>query len=484
MKKIKEFLHLRSVRAVFICLLLSIFGIVGGFYTTKHVIAATKSRFEKLELFNKVLYLIETQYYKEVDTEKLIQGAIRGMMDTLDPHSAFLDKDVFEKMQEDTQGEFGGIGVEVTQKDGIIIIITPIEDSPAYRAGIHPGDKIVEINHESIIGFTLDKAIEKMKGGTKSKLILGISRDGVEGIKQFELQREIIKTKPVKSYLVDKNVGLLRLTQFQKDLADHMAKEIESLKSQASKNGGLNSIILDLRYNPGGLLEEAVNVASVFLEGGIVVSTEGRNSKEKEIRYVKKTGYKELKLPVGVLINGATASASEIVAGALQDAGRAVIMGTRSFGKGSVQTVSKIDNDTGVKLTIAQYMTPKGRKIQAIGIVPDVELPEYNGDIEDFAEETEFTREIDLRNHLTATEETADEKKLREEKENAERLQRIKRFQEDSAVSNNDEENDKKKRKKNKNQDIFLKYDPVNDFQVQQAIKFIKGIGIVKKLSF
>lgn len=444
--------------------------------------AAKKSRYEKLELFNKILYLIESQYYREVDTEKLIEGAMNGMMNTLDPHSAFLDKEIFAKMQEETSGEFGGLGIEVTQKDGLLVIITPIEDSPAYKAGIKPGDKIVEINHESMVGVSLEQAIDRLRGKTKSKIILGIAREGADGVKNFELTREIVYLKPVKYELINDNYAYIRLTQFQKKSAEYIADAIVKMKAKIPNKLGLKGIILDLRSNPGGLLDEAVDVSSIFLKDGIVVSTEGRDPKNKEIRYVKKSGHKELDVPVIVLINGSTASASEIVSGALQDAKRAIIMGTQSFGKGSVQSVAKIDDQMGVKLTIAQYMTPSGRKIQAIGIKPDVIIDEVEADfVENNKKESTFIREKDLKNHLTATIESAEERKLREESELQERIERTERYKQSR------EKKKKGKVAKDVNEtddEDNRKINPKEDYQVNQAINYLKNIGLIKSLKF
>lgn len=443
--------------------------------------AAKKSRYEKLELFNKVLYLIESQYYREVDTEKLIEGAMNGMMSTLDPHSAFLDKEIFAKMQEETSGEFGGLGIEVTQKDGLLVIITPIEDSPAFKAGIKPGDKIVEINHQSMVGVSLEQAIDHLRGKTKSKIILGIAREGVDGVKNFELTREIVYLKPVKYELINDNYGYVRLTQFQKKSAEYISDAIIKMKAQIPNKLGLKGIILDFRSNPGGLLDEAVDVSSIFLKDGIVVSTEGRDPKNKEIRYVKKSGHKELDVPVIVLTNGSTASASEIVAGALQDAKRAIIMGTQSFGKGSVQSVAKIDDQIGVKLTIAQYMTPSGRKIQAVGIKPDVVIDEVEADfVESNKKESSFIREKDLKNHLTATIETVEEKTVREESELKERIERTERYRQMRE----------KKKKVKVDKDLVdndgdgKKISPKDDYQVNQAINYLKNIGLIKSLKF
>ncbi len=431
-----------------------------------------RSRFEQLELFNKVLHLIETQYYRPVDTEKLIEGALKGMMETLDPHSAFLNKDFFEKMQNDTAGEFGGLGLEVTQKEGVIYIITPIDDTPAFRAGILPKDKLVEINHEPIVGMTLEQAIEKMRGKVGDKIHLGILRENVDGIKHFNLKREIIKVKPVKSELLQDSYAYVRLTQFQKRSAESMEEALKSMKSKA-KNGAFGGIILDLRSNPGGLLDQAVDVSSLFLKEGIVVTTESRDPQNKDIRYVKKSGFKDLKTPIVVLVNGASASASEIVAGALQDYGRAVIMGSTSFGKGSVQTVAQLDKQTGVKLTIAQYMTPKNRKIQAVGIIPDVVIEEMNQDEFDKGlSEDRYIREKDLKNHLTATIETEDEKKAREASERVERANRIKEMElRKTQVKNKDV-------KKDKDEDMFKTYKPSEDYQVLQAVRYLKGFKV------
>lgn len=442
-------------------------------YAAKEKISAENAhRFEQLELFNKVLHLIETQYYRQVDTEKLVEGALKGMMDTLDPHSSFLNKDFFQRMQNDTAGEFGGLGLEVASKDGVIIIITPIEDTPAFRAGIHPKDKIVEINHESIVGMSLDQAIEKMKGKNGSVVHLGISRDGHEGLKHFNIKRELIKINPVKYEMVQDNVAYVRLAQFQKRAADSVEAALKKLKAQAAKKGGLAGIILDLRANPGGLLDQAVDLSSLFLKEGLVVSTESRDPQNKDIRYVKKQGWKDLTTPIAVLINGSSASASEIVAGALQDHNRAIIMGSQSFGKGSVQTVAQLDGGTGVKLTIAQYMTPKGRRIQGVGIAPDVIIDDVDAAAFEKAKRPDrWTRERDLRNHLAATKETPEEKKAREELEAEDRQRRaaaIEKRRKELKAGKKDEE------------ELFHKYNPSEDYQVNQAVGIIKALKVLE----
>jgi carboxyl-terminal processing protease len=432
-----------------------------------------KSNFESLELFNKVLHLVEGQYYRPVDREKLIQGALKGMLATLDPHSAYLDDEIFSKMQEDTQGEFGGLGIEVTQKDGTLTVITPIEDSPADKAGIKTGDRIVEINHESTLGLTLEEAVEKMRGKSSTKITVGVLRHGEDGIRRFTMTRETIQIKPVKSEILEDNYLFIRLSQFQKRSASSMIESIQAAKEKLKAKGGLKGIVLDLRSNPGGLLDEAVNVSSIFMKTGVVVSTEGRDPKEKEIRYVKKAGYKDHETPLAVLINGSSASASEIVAGALQDSGRGIIMGSQSFGKGSVQTVAKIDEKRGVKLTIAQYMTPKERKIQAIGITPDIMLDEVEAEwISSHKKESRFIREVDLRNHLTATIETEEEKKQRLERERQEREERVAKIK---------DQQEKEKAEKNADKSN-VKVEYKDDFQVIQAVNFLKTFEVYKKL--
>ena len=452
-----------------VCLILVLF--------STFAFSAKKSRFEQLELFNKVLFLVESQYYREVDPEVLIQGAIKGMMETLDPHSSFLDKDIFKKMQEETSGEFGGLGIEVSQKDGILYVVTPIDDTPAFKAGIKPRDKIVEIDNESTVGMTLEQAVKKMRGKPNSVIQIGIVRDGVDGIKHYSIGRKIIKVRPVKSELIQEEFAFLRLSQFQKNSAVSIRKALKKLNSLAAKNGGIKGIILDLRSNPGGLLDEAVEVSSIFLDQGVVVSTEGRDPKNKEVRYVTKIGDKYLKMPLAILINGASASASEIVAGALQDHNRGIVMGSRSFGKGSVQTVAKIDEENGLKLTIAQYMTPSGKKIQAIGIKPEVELDEVDAAwVEKHkSEDDPYIREADLKNHLVSVIETAEEKKNRLEKEKNEKIGRAKRLEQ--------LKNERKTQNEGKKEDIFKKYNPKSDYQVLMAINLLKSFEVYQKFS-
>jgi len=430
------------------------------------------SRYEKLELFNRVLYLVETQYYRNVDFEKLIEGALKGMMSTLDPHSAYLPEDSFSKMEEETQGEFGGLGIEVTLKDGILVVITPIDDTPAFKAGILAGDKIVEIESESMVGTTLEEAVKKMRGKANTPITVGILREGVEGIRRVTIVRERIKVTPVKAELVEGKYAYIRLVQFQNNSAKSIASTLKKFKRKAKKKGGLRGIVLDLRSNPGGLLDEAVDVSSLFLRDGVVVSIEGRDKKFNEIKFVKKSGLKDTETPMVVLIDGSSASASEIVAGALKDHKRAILMGSRTFGKGSVQTVAKIDKKRGMKLTIAQYMTPSGKKIQAIGIAPDVKLDQVKDDWSKLTKKSNFMREKDLRGHLTATIETKEEKELRIKEEKRERKERIKRIEQ------------LKKESKKEVAEMLKRYNPEEDYQVIQAVNYLKSLETFRKLKF
>ncbi len=427
--------------------------------------AEEKSRYEKLELFSKVLHLIESRYYRHTDIEKLMQGAIKGMISTLDPHSNFLNSKFFKKITENTKGEFGGIGIEVSLKAGQLFVIAAIEDTPAHKAGIQSGDRIVEINHRSTVGMNLEEAVDIMRGKSGSEITIGIMRKGLQKVKNYTVKREIIQIKSVKTELIDDHYLYLRLTQFQKRSAESLVKALKKAQKR-----DLKGIVLDLRNNPGGLLDEAIKVASIFLNGGIVVSIEERNAKKKDIRYVLKEGRKYLETPIIVLINSSSASASEIVAGALQDHKRAVIMGTRSFGKGSVQTIAKIDDTQGVKLTVAQYKTPNGRKIQAVGIKPDILSSEYEGRYdEEMAQEIHQIRETSLKNYLTAVIETKEEEKQRLARDIAMKKQRAKKHEE-------------KERKDMKTDSSPEKRHPKEDFQIVLAVKHLKSFELVKKM--
>jgi len=321
--------------------------------------------YEELKTFSEVLTQVQKSYVDETKVKDLVQGAIRGMLSTLDPHSAYMTPDMYKEMQVETKGEFGGVGIQIGVKENRLAVIAPIEGTPAYRAGIKSGDFIIKVNDETTKDITLMDAVQKMRGPKGSKINLTIQRDGTPDPLQFTLVRDTIKIESVKSKVLD-NIGYVRLTQFQESTARDLSKVLKQFKDQK-----LQSTILDLRNNPGGLLTSAVEVSEQFLPGGkLVVYTKGRESKKDE--WIAKGKDQMDDSPMIILVNEGSASASKIVAGALQDYGRAVIVGTTSFGKGSVQTILPLGDGSGLRLTTAKYYTPKGRSIQSTGITPDI----------------------------------------------------------------------------------------------------------------
>jgi carboxyl-terminal processing protease len=321
--------------------------------------------YEELKTFSEVLTQVQKSYVDETKVKDLVQGAIRGMLSTLDPHSAYMTADMYKEMQVETKGEFGGVGIQIGVKENRLAVIAPIEGTPAYRAGVKSGDFITKVNDETTKDLTLMDAVQKMRGPKGSKVNLTIQREGTPDPLQFTLVRDTIKIESVKSKVLD-NIGYVRLTQFQESTGRDLSKVLRQFKDQK-----LQSTILDLRNNPGGLLTSAVEVSEQFLPGGkLVVYTKGRESKKDE--WISKGKDQMDDSPMIVLVNEGSASASEIVAGALQDYGRAVIVGTTSFGKGSVQTILPLGDGSGLRLTTAKYYTPKGRSIQSTGITPDI----------------------------------------------------------------------------------------------------------------
>lgn len=330
----------------------------------EHTGHATES-YEELRTFSEVLTQVQKNYVDETKVKDLVQGAIRGMLSTLDPHSAYMTPEMYKEMQVETKGEFGGVGIQIGVKDNRLAVIAPIEGTPAYRAGIKAGDFITRVNDEPTKDLTLMDAVQKMRGPKGTKVNLTIQRDGTADPLQFSLVRDTIKIESVKSKVLD-NIGYVRLTQFQEATGRDLSKALKQFKEQK-----IHSTILDLRNNPGGLLTAAVEVSEQFLPNGkLVVYTKGRESKKDEWFAKGKDQMEDA--PMIILVNEGSASASEIVAGALQDYGRAVIVGTTSFGKGSVQTILPLGDGSGLRLTTAKYYTPKGRSIQSTGITPDI----------------------------------------------------------------------------------------------------------------
>lgn len=357
--------------------------------------------YEYLKVFTEVLSIVKKNYVEEAKTKDLIYGAIKGMLNSLDPHSGFMPPEVYKDMQLDTKGEFGGIGIQIGLKDGVLTVIAPIEDTPAYNAGIKAGDKIIKINGESTRDMGLQDAVSKMRGLKGTSVAITIIREGWKDTKDFTIVRDVIKVKSVKSKVIENTIGYVKLSQFQERTAYDLEAALSDLEKQ-----NITSLILDLRNNPGGLLNCAVDVSSQFLPAGkVVVSIKGRSGEKAEYQTEdSKLSEQEVKkakmfitIPMIVLVNQGSASASEIVAGALKDWDRAVILGVQTFGKGSVQSVVPLSDGSGLRLTTARYYTPKGISIQSTGITPDiiVKLEQKNG-----AKEQTVVREKDLERHL------------------------------------------------------------------------------------
>ena len=382
----------------------------------------TGSVYEQLDLFGDIFERIRGQYVEEVEPKDLIEAAINGMLTSLDPHSSFLPPDDFDDMQVQTRGEFGGLGIEVTQEDGFVKVVSPMDDTPAAAAGIQSGDFITQVNGETLMGLLLDEAVEKMRGPVGSEIVLTIVREGVADPFDVSIIRDTIKLTAVRSRVVGDAI-ILRVTTFNDQTYPNLE---EGLKKSIEELGGIDNvsgIVLDLRNNPGGLLTQAIKVSDAFLEKGEIVSTRGRNPQDGE-RVNATGGDLAQGKPMVVLINGGSASASEIVAGALQDHRRAVVVGTKSFGKGSVQTLVPLRGDGAMRLTTARYYTPSGRSIQALGVSPDIVVkqpvqPELaEGETPPEAAEDAPTRsEADLRGVISNDSMTEDERKVYEEEQ-------------------------------------------------------------------
>jgi len=331
--------------------------------------------YKKIDLFGEVLEKINEEYVDEINQSESMDSAINGLLQSLDPYSAYLSPDNFQEMQTETSGEFGGLGIEVSMEAGVVKVISPIDDTPASRAGLKAGDYIVKINNIQVQGKSLTEAVELMRGPVGSDIELTVRRRGERKALTFNLTREIIEIQSVKSDLLDKNIGYLRLTSFNENSSQQIKKRITDF----DKEKNLKGYILDLRNNPGGLLSQAIKITDFFLDNGEIVSTKGRKSSENRRWFAKEGDLTDGK-PIIVLINYGSASASEIVAGALKDHKRAIILGDRSYGKGSVQSIIPLRNDGAIRLTIAKYYLPSGASISEVGVTPDIQIDEENDD--------------------------------------------------------------------------------------------------------
>jgi len=376
----------------------------------QHLLAGTDKTYEELKVFSDVLDIIEKNYVDPVDSKKLIQGAIRGMISSLDPHSAFLLPQSFKELQIETKGEFSGIGIVITIQDNVVTVVSPIEDSPAYKAGIKAGDQIIKVDGEETQNMMLWEAVKKMRGKKGTSVVITIRRKGQPEPMDFTIVRDIIPLESVRSHLLRPGYGYVRITNFRENTADDVNKALRRLESDETP---LKGLILDLRDNPGGLLDQAVKVADIFLDKGKIVSIKGRVKAHSKV-YTAHPDKDKHPYPLVLLINAGSASASEIVAGALQDHGRALVLGTSSFGKGSVQTVEPLRDGSGLKLTIARYYTPKGHAIQTRGIVPDIVVEQR---VLSESEDKKHPRmkEKDLKNHISAKPQEGLSEEMKEE---------------------------------------------------------------------
>jgi carboxyl-terminal processing protease len=352
--------------------------------------------FDEIRIFAEVFDKVKKDYVENINDKELIESAIRGLLEGLDPHSAYLDETAFQNLQEGTSGEFGGLGIEVSMENGFVNVIAPIDDTPAHKAGVKSGDLIIRLDDSPVKGLSLNEAVEKMRGKPGTDISLTIARKGLDQPLVLVITREIITRKSASARTLEPGYGYLRISSFQTNTANDAQRVLESLKEE--NDGNLNGLILDLRNNPGGILSGAVAISDLFLEEGLIVYTEGRINDSK-LSFSAKPVDTINKVPLIVLVNGGSASASEIVAGALQDHNRALIMGQKTFGKGSVQTILPMTNESALKLTTARYFTPSGRSIQASGITPDILIDELR--IEKIDDDVLRISEADLSGHLT-----------------------------------------------------------------------------------
>jgi carboxyl-terminal processing protease len=457
-------------------------GLIVGIMLSLHFSAVADKDIEstlpidELRAFSEVFGRVKSDYVEPVEDKKLITGAINGMLSGLDPHSAYLNAEDFKELQVGTQGEFGGLGIEVNMEEGLVKVVSPIEDTPAFQAGIKSGDLIFKIDDTLVKGLSLNDAVKHMRGKPGSKVVLMVLRKNESKPLNFTLTRAVIKVKSVKSKLVEPGYAFVRVTQFQEHTGENLATALDSLIKE--NQGDLKGLVLDLRNDPGGLLTGAVGVSSAFLpKDALVVYTEGRTDDAKmrlnatpddylrgdgKTDYLKNLPASLKEVPMIVLVNGGSASASEIVAGALQDHKRALIMGTQTFGKGSVQTILPLGNNTAIKLTTARYYTPGGRSIQATGIIPDIVVEDPATSTQDNAF---HLREADLERHLS------NDRQPEESKDSAKLAAPDKGIEKAPAKPKEDETGKPE----------LSAFGDKNDYQLNQALNLLKGINILGK---
>jgi carboxyl-terminal processing protease len=389
-------------------------GVLIGSGQSQKVSALSNDMYEDLKVFTDVIGLIQKDYVEETKSKDLIYGAIKGMLETLDPHSAFMPPNMYKEMQEETRGRFEGLGIEITAKDGILTVVSPIEGTPAFKAGITAGDQIIKIDGESTKNFTLMDSVKRLRGPRGTKVTITIMREGFTKPKDFTLVREVIPVRSVRYELLEKTYGYIRISQFQEKTDGDFEKAMKALEEESK--GALKGLVLDLRNNPGGLLDQAVKISDRFIDSGIIVSIDGRKEEAKQ-KWPAHPDGTATRYPLVVLVNGGSASGAEIVAGAIQDHGRGILVGTQTFGKGSVQTIIPLKDGSGLRLTTARYYTPNGRSIQAKGIVPDIIVKPSRPEEEKESVTPKFPAERDLERHLMDVEKGGPKEKDKSKKE-------------------------------------------------------------------
>ena len=407
---------MRNFKIVSVILLVFLLGITIGLSRSHKASARSNNIYEELKVFTDVLGLLQKEYVEETNSNELMYGAIKGMLETLDPHSAFMPPNMYKEMQEETKGRFEGLGIEITIKEGILMVVSPIEDTPAFKAGIMAGDQILKIDGDSTKNLTLMDSVKRLRGPKGTQVTITIMREGFTKPREFTLTRDVIPVRSVRHELLEKQYGYIRLSQFQEKTEGELDKALKALEEESK--GSMKGLVLDLRNNPGGLLDQAVKVADRFIESGLIVSMEGRREDQKMKFFAHSQGT-IARYPLIVLVNGGSASASEIVAGAIQDHGRGILVGTQTFGKGSVQTIFPLKDGSGVRLTTARYFTPNGRSIQAKGIIPDILVKPAVSEEEKVTPLPKQPMEKDLERHLIETEKGPPKEKEKPKKEEA-----------------------------------------------------------------
>lgn len=417
--------------------------------------AKTQDIYKNLEIFSNVLNLLEKNYVEEINTEQVLEGAIKGMLTTLDPHSSYMKPDDFQELKIETKGSFSGIGIEISMKDGILTVVSPIEGTPAFKKGLKSGDKILKIDDESTKDMTLMEAVKRLRGPQGTEVTVSILREGFTELKDVTIVRNVIPLISVTSKMLEPGYGYLRIRNFQSKTTKEFKDQLDKLGEEAKLTG----LIIDLRNNPGGLLDQAVKISDIFLDEGMIVYTKGR-IKEQNMEFRAHANGEKYTFPIIVLVNEGSASASEIVAGALQDHKRALILGAQTFGKGSVQTIIPMDNGAGLRLTTARYYTPNDRSIQATGITPDIVVPtELTAlDAENNKKPVKFLREKDLKHHIT----NGNEKKEEE-------------VEEETAPAQEGTDAPEP-------EDVAEQEDISKDNQLTQALTLLKGLAVFGKL--